>query len=502
MANKIQIKRSVSNGTVTGLSNGELAFTQVSNTLHIGLPDGGGVLRIGGAQYPGLHTNNHALVTNATGSIDKIIVETLYANNIEATSTVNATTLSVGGWVVANNSGVFTSGVVNGDIIRVGTYVVANTTKLALATTVGFQANGTIGSSGQLLYSNGTTPYWADPYISSFTAGNGLTGSVSGGSLSIDVGAGNGISVNSSAVAVNANNGIAANSDGTFVVAGLGVTVNSSGVNIGQAVETTSNVTFANVVTTDLTTNGNTTIGSSTSDIITINALVSSNAIPSANLTYHLGNNTLRWAQVHTGNLHAVTGTFDGNVSVSGDIFVTGNLVTTNVQSVVISDPMIYLAGNNYTSDLVDIGFAGNYNDGTDRHTGLFRDHVDGTWKLFYNLTQELSGNNDVDTNDASYRTATLQTYLISGGLTTNTSTLEITANSTYAVTLVANSLTLSTSLIGTSGGTGKSTVTNNALLVGNSTNGYNELTLGSSGYVLQSNGSALVYDILDGGVF
>ena len=51
--NKIQIKRSVANATVTGLANGELAFTQASNTLHIGLPDGSGVLRIGGAQYPG-----------------------------------------------------------------------------------------------------------------------------------------------------------------------------------------------------------------------------------------------------------------------------------------------------------------------------------------------------------------------------------------------------------------------------------------------------------------
>jgi hypothetical protein len=39
-------------------------------------------------------------------------------------------------------------------------------------------------------------------------------------------------------------------------------------------------------------------------------------------------------------------------------------------------------------------------------------------------------------------------------------------------------------------------------LLVGNSTNGYNVLNLGTSGYVLQSNGTALVYDVLDGGTF
>ena len=62
--------------------------------------------------------------------------------------------------------------------------------------------------------------------------------------------------------------------------------------------------------------------------------------------------------------------------------------------------------------------------------------------------------------------------------------------------------MTLATPLVGTSGGTGKSTVTNNALLVGNSTNGYNELVLGTSGSVLQSNGTAVVYDTLDGGTF
>jgi hypothetical protein len=52
------------------------------------------------------------------------------------------------------------------------------------------------------------------------------------------------------------------------------------------------------------------------------------------------------------------------------------------------------------------------------------------------------------------------------------------------------------------SGGTGINTVTNNAILVGNSTNGFTQLALGTSGYVLQSNGTALVYNILDGGTF
>lgn len=660
--NKIQIKRSTSNATVTGLSTGELAFTQASNTLHIGLPDGSGVLRIGGAQYPGTLTNSHALVANSTGGIDKVItanatITSLVANgsagsngqvlvtngtaiywgtgtsgsntyvqfndsgvangvagftfnkvsntlsvgntvsslvstantvtvtgntvssntttgaltvaggvgvagrintgdlaagnnsvyssltgttlstiNVFATSTVNASTLSVGGWVVANNSGVFTSGVVNGDIIRVGSNFIANTTRVTIGSGIGFSANGSLGTANQVLRSNGSSIYWADDAgdISGITAGNGISGGGTSGDVTINVLANNGIIsntsgtfvdpangvyVDASGVGVLANNGIVANSSGTFaksangtsvdsaginVVGGTGVTVNASGVHIGQAVGTTSSVTFANVVTTNLSVSGNAVLGDSTSDLVSITAAVNTNIMPSANITYNLGNNSMRWSEVHASNVHSTTGYFDGSVQISGDLIVSGNVTTTNVNSLVVSDPMIYLAGNNYSSDLLDIGFAANYYDGSkNRHTGLYRDASDGgIYKLFTGSEQELSGNNVVNTSANGWTLAVLQTYIQSGGLSSNGTALTITANSTVSVNVVANTLSLSTALAGTSGGTGKTTVTNNALLVGNSTNGYNELTLGTSGYVLQSNGTALLYDVLDGGSF
>ena len=71
-SNKIQIKRSVSNSTVTGLSNGELAFTQASNTFWIGAPDGGSPIRIGGKMTPGTLVANQALVANSTSGINLI----------------------------------------------------------------------------------------------------------------------------------------------------------------------------------------------------------------------------------------------------------------------------------------------------------------------------------------------------------------------------------------------------------------------------------------------
>lgn len=572
--NKIQIKRSVANAVVSGLSNGELAFTQASNTLHIGLPDGSGVLRIGGAQYPGTLTNSHALVANATGGIDKVIVanavitsitangsagsngqvlvtngtaiywgtgtsgsntqvqfndsgvanasagftfdkvsnnlsvaNTLNVANVFATNTVNASVLSVGGWVIANNGGVYTSGIVNADILAVGSHFRANTTQVTVGSGVGFSANGSTGSANQVLRSNGSSIYWDNDVgdISSITAGDGLNGGGNTGDITIDVGAGNGIEVNATTVAVKAglDGGLISNSSGVWVDAGTGVTVNSTGVSIGQPVGTTDNVTFANVVTGKLSTTGNVVIGDSFSDVLSIVAAVNTNIIPSANLTYNVGNNTLRWNEMHAGNVHGVEGHFDSSVYIGGDIFVTGNLVTTNVQSVIISDPMIYLAGNNYTSDLVDIGFAANYFDGaTARHTGLFRDFTDGEYKLFTGSEQELAGNNHVNTAANGFTLAVLHTYIKSGGLSINSTAANLTANATFSVSIVANTLTLSTALAGTEGGTGYKTTTNNALLVGNSTNGYNQLTLGTSGYVLQSNGTALVYDVLDGGSF
>jgi hypothetical protein len=107
-----------------------------------------------------------------------------------------------------------------------------------------------------------------------------------------------------------------------------------------------------------------------------------------------------------------------------------------------------------------------------------------------------------VNTAAVGYLQGTLQAFLTSGAFVANSTQVRITANSTVSSTITANTLTLTTALAATSGGTGKLTMTSQALLVGNTTNGFNELALGGSGLVLQSNGTALVYDTIDGGSF
>lgn len=249
---------------------------------------------------------------------------------------------------------------------------------------------------------------------------------------------------------------------------------------------------------------GNTTLGSNASDIVTFNALVNSFIIPSANLTYSLGNNTLYWLEVHAGNVHADQGYFEHDVEIKGDLTVFGNLVTTNVQSVIISDPLIYLAGNNYTSDLVDIGFAGNYHQGgVDKHTGLFRDASVDQYYLFKGLTQELDGELTVNTADPTFALADLNAWLLSGALVSNSGGVTITANATVNVNITANSLSLSTALAVGSGGTGTNTFTAKGVLYGNGTSALEVTAAGTDGQVLQANSTGYpVWGDLDGGTF
>ena len=530
-----------------------------------------------------VHTVGTSVVANSSG--------------IWTTGTVNAVSHTIGTNVIANSSGVYTTGTVNAAILSVNRAFIVNNSTVEIGTSAALMANGSIGTAGQVLHSNGTGVYWGtdDQGVTSVATGSGLTGGIITTTGTVSVLANNGITanstglfvtegtglvVNSSGVHVNtayigtlsANNatyldgqlgsyytnatnlatgtvptarlgtgtansvtflsgdqtyktavtsvasgnglaggpvttsgtlsvqagdGIVANATGTYVRAGTGVTVNSTGVHIGQPVATTSNVTFA-----DLTVNGNTKLGDAATDVVTYVGKVNTHILPSANVTYSLGNANERWDYLYAGNVHSAFGYITGNLEVGGDLIVTGNLVTVNTSSLIVQDPLIYLAGNNYTSDLVDIGFVGNYFDGAvSRHAGVIRHADNEEFYIFDNYALE-PNTNVIDISDPSFRLASLNTYLKSGALQSNSTTVSITANSTVSVSITANTLSLSAPLAGNSGGTGINSITNNAILVGNSSNGYTQLTLGASGYVLQSNGTALVYDTLDGGSF
>lgn len=283
---------------------------------------------------------------------------------------------------------------------------------------------------------------------------------------------------------------------GDLVLSG-GIQVNTA-ASFSNTISVTGNASF----TKDVSVNGNTVLGDSTSDVIQFVGRANSSLIPSANVTYDLGSQGLSWGTFHANLAHVQYINVDQDMTVSGNLTVTGTLATINVATIAITDSLIQLASNNNTTDTLDIGFYGNYQSGADphEHTGLFRDATDGVYKLFDNL--QATPTTTVDTANATFRITTLQAYLNSGALTSSNTSVSITANSTVNVNITANTLSLSTALGGASGGTGLSSYTAEDILVANSSNGFRKLGVGSEGYILQVSSGVLAYGTMDGGTF
>lgn len=86
-----------------------------------------------------------------------------------------------------------------------------------------------------------------------------------------------------------------------------------------------------------------------------------------------------------------------GDLTIDGNLYLSGNTTYINVTSLNVNDSIIYLASNNNLSDSIDIGLVGGKNtSGTYSHTGLIRHAADGKWYLFDNYLSE-PDNNIVD---------------------------------------------------------------------------------------------------------
>lgn len=123
---------------------------------------------------------------------------------------------------------------------------------------------------------------------------------------------------------------------------------------------------------------------------------------------------------------------------VNGNLTVTGNLTYLEVSSLEIDDNMIYLNANSTTAH-PDLGWAGNYNDGTYRHAGFFRDATDGVFKVFDEYEPEPDSSPFIDTANATFHLANIQATTFIGNVSGTVS--DISNHDTDALTEGANNL-------------------------------------------------------------
>jgi len=220
-------------------------------------------------------------------------------------------------------------------------------------------------------------------------------------------------------------------------------------------------------------------------------------------VTFNVDNTVVR------SNTAITTQTIDGSLTINGNLAVLGTQTTINTQTLNVADPMIYLAANNTVGDAVDIGFAGTYEDGTKRHTGVFRNAGNKEYYVFDNYNKDLNSNNEIDVADSSFNKANVNAGFVKANViatTIATNTINATGNVTVGGALVvtgdlviddlqvdtitANTLTLTNALTVPNGGTGQTSFTSGQIVIGSGVNGLTQIA-NSSVAIGQTFGSA-----------
>ncbi len=136
----------------------------------------------------------------------------------------------------------------------------------------------------------------------------------------------------------------------------------------------------------------------------------------------------------------------NGNVIIDGNLTVSGTTITLDATNLAIEDNMIFL-NNGSTVANPDLGIAGNYNDGTYAHAGIFRDATDGTWKFYQGYIPEPDASAFIDTTHISFAYAPIRASLFTGNLVgdvTGNVTGNLLGNVTGTVSSLSNQTTSS----------------------------------------------------------
>lgn len=370
----ILIKRSSTTGRPTSLAAGEFGYSYQSNTLYFGSPAGTGVINVGGQYYT--TTLDAATSANTAGTLvrrdsNNNFYGGLYGNANTATALLNSRNFSITG----------------GDIT---------------ASAVGFDGTGAVALNASL------------------NSVAGLSSGVYGGTTAIPVIT---MAANGRVMAI-ANTTIAT----SFTVSG----------NTGSGTQSGGGTLTIQGGNTGIFTTVTGSAGSETVRIDTDATVLRSN-------TSSVG------SQIIQSNL-----TVGQDLTIQGNLTVLGSQTTINTSSIVLNDPLLFLANNNYTSDAVDIGIVGHYNDVANAHTGIIRDSNLKEWLFFQGYTPEIYANNNINIADPSFAYANVYALNFKGNV--------------IATRATVGSLTLTNALTVPNGGTGATTLGAGQILIGNGT--------------------------------
>ena len=116
-------------------------------------------------------------------------------------------------------------------------------------------------------------------------------------------------------------------------------------------------------------------------------------------------------------NNGTVTFGLPNNVTIAGNLTVSGTTTTVESATLSVEDPIIMLGSGN-TANSVDLGFVSKFNDGEAKYAGIVRDATDSKFR-FFETTEDLSSATAVDIADSGYSAAKIVVDQIEGTVKT-----------------------------------------------------------------------------------
>ena len=334
-----------------------------------------------------INANNSAYAYGKTENVLNVN-SAIYANNTTYAFSKTEGVLNVNSAVYSTNANnaSYLNGLTSNAFVNTGgsyTFTQPQTFNANVIINNGFIANGSIGSTGQVLFSNGSAAYWntvSTGSVSSVGSGNGLSGGPITSSGTLYVLANTGIISNTTGLFANSTyiNSLIVANPSSFANSTNGLNINGNATNItayniNQNLSTTSNVTFNQLTLTGnlvisylaannvygtagqvlLSNSNGATYWSSSANNLSVNATnITTGTLPYTQLGPNVVNtsSSFTFTQSHTFNANVI---LNSGVLANNSLGVNNSVLTSNGSSVFWSNG---LTASTLTADYINIG--------------------------------------------------------------------------------------------------------------------------------------------------